>query len=133
MRYAPMRYTPVKCTPMNNSETMLFGGSSRRERPFNPENPPKNMVLSNAAYLRIQIQTLNYSSPFIIKFKCFICCDSGFQISDLKTLFFPGGEILFYPYKVPDLDGRERLAVNQSYAFTRLTPSYLSFIDILVA
>src|SRR5271156_1339368 len=101
--------------------------------PFDPENPPKSVALSDAACLRIRIQTLNCSSPFVVKLKCFTCCDSGFQMPDLKTFSFPGGEIPSCPYKVPDLDGRERSAVDRSYASTRLTPSYLSSIDILVA
>ena len=73
--------------------------------PFDPENPPKSVALSDAACLRIRIQTLNCSSPFVVKLKCFTCCDSGFQMPDLKTFSFPGGEIPSCPYKVPDLDG----------------------------
>src|SRR5271168_2341989 len=84
MRCTPMRRTPLRCTP---------------------ENPLKSVALSDAACLRIRIQTLNCSSPFVVNLKCFTCCDSGFQMPNLKTFSFPGGEIPSCLYKVPDLDG----------------------------
>ena len=105
VRHAPMRYTPVRCTPMSSSEAIAFWGGSRRGRRFDPENPPKSVALPDAACLRIRIQTLNCSSPFVINLKCFTRCDSDFQMLDLKTFSFPGGEIPTCPYNVPDLDG----------------------------
>jgi hypothetical protein len=78
----------VKCTPVNSSEAMLF---ARRERPFDPENPPKSVARPDAACLPILIQTLNCTSPFVVNFKCLTCCDSGFEMPDLKMFSFPGG------------------------------------------
>jgi hypothetical protein len=53
----------------------------------------------------IQVQTLNYSSPFEANLKFFTRRHSDFQMPNLKTLPFPGDEIPSYPYKVHDLDG----------------------------
>ena len=61
--------------------------------------------MNSSEALSIRIQTLNCSSPFVVKLKCFTCCDSGFQMPDLKTFSFPGGQIPSCLYKVPYLDG----------------------------
>jgi len=83
--------------------------------PFDPENPPKSVALSDAACLRIRIQILNCSSPFVVNLKCFTRCDSGFQMPDLKTFSFPGGEIPSCLYNVPDLDSESGQLVDRSY------------------
>jgi hypothetical protein len=72
-----------------------FGGAKESIKPSNLAGQ----------YLPIRIQILNCSSPFVVNLKCFTCADSGFQMPNLKTFSFPGGEIPSCLYKVPDLDG----------------------------
>jgi hypothetical protein len=61
---------------MNSSEAITFWGELETWETNDPENPLKSMALSNAACLRIRIQILNCSSPFIVKLKYFTYYDS---------------------------------------------------------
>jgi len=62
--------------------------------------------------------------------KCFTCFESGFQVPSRKELPFPRGEIPSCPYNVLDLDGDVCQLRDRSYASTKLSPSYLSSINI---
>jgi hypothetical protein len=81
--------------------------------------------------LYIRLQTLNRSSLFVANPEFYTLFESGFQMPDLKTFLFPGGEIQSCPCKIPDLDvdiGQLLIEVTPS---PKLTPSYLSSIDLM--
>jgi hypothetical protein len=75
---------------------------------------------------------ISRSSPLEVNLKCFTCFESGFQVPGRKRLPFLRGEIPSCPYNVLDLDGDVCQLRDRSYASTRLSPSYLSSIDIPV-